>query len=192
MKPFHRSLLALSALPLLTNCAEAPADPQEAFFDALSAHCGQAFAGELVSDDAADDDLRGKPMVMHVRECTETELRIPFHVGEDRSRTWVLTKGGGAITLKHDHRHEDGEEDVLTQYGGTTDTKGSAARQQFPVDQYSIDLFNRENIPASTVNVWAMDVVSNEMFAYELSRPNRFFRVEFDLTTPVETPPAPW
>jgi hypothetical protein len=30
------------------------------------------------------------------------------------------------------------------------------------------------------------------MFAYELRRPNRHFRVEFDLTRPVPAPPPPW
>ena len=29
---------------------------------------------------------------MHVRDCSERELRIPFHVGDDRSRTWVVTR----------------------------------------------------------------------------------------------------
>jgi hypothetical protein len=30
------------------------------------------------------------------------------------------------------------------------------------------------------------------VFAYELRRPARFFRVEFDLTRPVAPAPAPW
>jgi len=30
------------------------------------------------------------------------------------------------------------------------------------------------------------------MFAYELSRPGRLFRVEFDLTVSVPPPPPPW
>ena len=37
----------------------------------------------------------------------------------------------------------------------------------------------------STTNVWAMEVWPNRMFAYELRRANRHFRVEFDLTRPV-------
>ncbi len=40
----------------------------------------------------------------------------------------------------------------------------------------------RENIAASTQNVWAMEAEPGRAFAYELRRPGRFFRVEFDLT----------
>jgi len=55
----------------------------------------------------------------------------------------------------------------------------------FPVDAFSIDLFNAGNAAVSTTNVWAMEVHPGRMFAYELRRPNRHFRVEFDLTKPV-------
>jgi hypothetical protein len=30
------------------------------------------------------------------------------------------------------------------------------------------------------------------LFAYEMARPNRFFRIEFDTSAPVDAPPAPW
>jgi hypothetical protein len=33
------------------------------------------------------DDFGGRVLVMHVRECGERELKIPFDVGENRSRT---------------------------------------------------------------------------------------------------------
>jgi hypothetical protein len=55
---------------------------------------------------------------MHVRTCSENALRIPFHVGDDHSRTWVITRTENGLRLKHDHRHEDGSEDAVTQYGG--------------------------------------------------------------------------
>ena len=88
------------------------------------------------------------------------------------------------------HRHEDGSEDAVTQYGGDSGAV-TAMRAEFPVDAYSIDMFQREGLTASVTNVWAMEITDN-MFAYELSRENRFFRVEFDLTEPVPAPPAPW
>src|SRR3546814_4180552 len=59
-------------------------------------------------------------------------------------------------SLKHDHRHADGSEDVLTMYGGDTDAPGSAVRQEFPVDAESIALFEREGSEASVTNTWAM------------------------------------
>ena len=67
----------------------------------------------------------------------------------------------------------------------------SASRAEFPVDQFSIDMFNREGLTASVTNVWAVEI-DEDMFAYELARENRFFRVEFDLATPVDAPPPPW
>jgi len=71
------------------------------------------------------------------RRCDETQLQIPFHVGEDASRTWLITKTGSGLSLKHDHRHSDGTEDTLTQYGGHTVDAGWAQVQSFPADQYS-------------------------------------------------------
>lgn len=178
----------------LGACATAPqaASPQDEFFANLGALCGQAFAGRVVTNDAADAAFASERLVMHVRECSEDAIRVPFHVGADRSRTWVVTRTETGLRLKHDHRHEDGSEDALTQYGGDTVAGGSTARQEFPADDFSKTLFRANDIPASAENVWAMEVRPGETFAYELRRPNRFFRVEFDLTAPVEPPPPPW
>jgi hypothetical protein len=171
--------------------AEAPS-PQGEFFARLSALCGQAFAGRVVSTDAADASFASQPLVMHVRACNAETIRVPFHVGENRSRTWVISRNGVGLRLKHDHRHEDGAEDTLTQYGGDTVNAGSAERQDFPADDYSKQLFAANNIPASVENIWTIEVSPGVLFAYELRRPNRHFRVEFDLTHPVPAPPPPW
>ena len=152
--------------------------------DQLLAMCGKTLEGRIVSPPVpADADFVGKRLVMHVRDCSPTEMRIPFHVGDDRSRTWVITRTSTGLQLKHDHRHQDGTEDKLSQYGGETVTPGTARRQEFPADQLSKDLFVRENIPQSTANVWAMEVAAPGFFAYELRRPNRYFRVEFGPAT---------
>jgi hypothetical protein len=184
-----------AAAPFADGGATAPADD---FLAALAGHCGQAFAGRIVANEptpSTPDAFEGKPLVMHVRGCDEPsrELRVPFHVGDDRSRTWVLTRTATGLRLKHDHRHEDGSEDVLTQYGGDTRDAGSARRQTFPADAESIALFRREGSAASVTNTWAMEIEPGRRFLYELSRPGgRLFQVEFDLTTPVTVPPAPW
>lgn len=185
----------LPALAALSACAavEPAASPQDQFFRRLSALCGKAFEGRIASPPVeADSAIAGKRLVIHVRECRSDEIRIPFHVGEDRSRTWVVTRTASGLRLKHDHRHEDGSEDKLTRYGGDTVAPGSAARQEFPADAESKALFQRENIPQSIANVWAMEVEPGRLFAYELRRTNRFFRVEFDLGRPVSAPPPPW
>ena len=176
-----------AALMALSACATAPArvSPQDAFFANLKALCGQTFAGRVVTTDAADADFARSRLLMHVRDCTANEVRIPFRVGENRSRTWVITRTADGVRLKHDHRHEDGTEDELSQYGGDTTNPGTATRQEFPVDAFSRDLFTRRNATVSNTNVWAVEVQPNRVFAYELRRPNRHFRVEFDLSQPV-------
>lgn len=170
--------------------------PQEAFFERLSALCGQAFAGRVAVDTpapAGTDPFAGKPLVMHVRECNERSVRIPFHVGDDRSRTWVVTRIGGGLRLKHDHRHADGGSDAVTMYGGDTVGAGTASRQQFPVDAQSQAMFSREGRTVSNTNVWALEIEPARVFVYELARPGgRLFRVEFDLGKPVPLPPTPW
>jgi hypothetical protein len=181
------------ALLALGGCASVSRDEPDRFFDRLAALCGQAFEGRIASPPVATDaSFAGKRLVMHVRDCSADTIRIPFQVGDDRSRTWVVTRSAAGLRLKHDHRHEDGSEDRLTQYGGDTVAPGTARRQEFPVDQYSKDLFVRENSAASISNVWAMEIEPAQFFAYELRRPGRFFRVDFDLERPVAPPPPPW
>ncbi len=184
-------IFSISALVLLTGCVPQQAEPPEDFFNKLSAHCGKAYAGKVISNDAVDADWAKETLVMHLRDCSDTEIKIPLHVGENRSRTWIISKSDGFLTLKHDHRHEDGKPDAVTMYGGTTDEPGTYARQAFPVDQYSIDMFIREGLDASVTNTW-MITVEDDSFTYALSRENRDFRAKFDLTKPVETPPAAW
>jgi hypothetical protein len=91
--------------------------------------------------------------------------------------------------LKHDHRHEDGSEDEVTQYGGDTAGPGSAQVQEFPADTATALL-----IPAAATNVWTVEVHPDRIFAYALRREgtDRRFRIEFDLTRPVPPPPTPW
>jgi len=181
-----------SPLPLYVT------EPSAQFFSNLQPLCGKAYAGRITANQPASttpDPFEGKALVMHVRGCSDPtrEIRIPFHVGDDHSRTWVLTRTGTGLRLKHDHRHEDGSADAVTMYGGDTDEPGSTQRQAFPVDADSIVMFEREGLAASVTNTWAMELVPGKTFVYELSRPNgRLFRVEFDLTAPVELPPAPW
>ena len=171
--------------------------PADSFMTRIAQHCGQAYAGRIIANEpeADDDPFAGKKLVMHVRDCSEREIRIPFHVGDDHSRTWILTRTEEGLRLKHDHRHEDGSEDAVTMYGGDTVSDGSERRQEFPVDEESVELFEREGLTESVKNVWAMEIEpGDDRFVYELARPGteRLFRVEFDLSTPVAEPPAPW
>jgi opacity protein-like surface antigen len=182
-------LLAVVAFFASTAAVAALPPEQEQFWAALRALCGKAFAGKVVEGTAASDaQFAQQELVMHVRACGKDEIRIPFHVGANRSRTWVITRTATGLRLKHDHRHEDGAEDKITHYGGDTDSAGSAKRQDFPADPHTAAL-----IPAAKTNVWSISV-DEKTFAYGLRREaeGRRFRVEFDLTRPVAAPPPPW
>lgn len=181
---------------ILSGCATVPAaSPADEWYAQLSTLCGGAWEGRVVSTDPADSSFVGQRLVMHARQCTDDEIRITFHVGNDRSRTWVISRTAGGFALKHDHRHEDGTPDALTMYGGKSRGAGTAGRQEFPADAESIAMFTAQGRSASIRNVWAVEV-NETAFAYELRRPpgpgQRFFRVEFDLNRSVTPPPPPW
>lgn len=181
----------LAALALCLGCARAatPPSPQDEFWASLQAICGQAFAGTVAEAPAGDTTFAGRELVMHVRSCEENQVRIPFHVGEDRSRTWVVSRTDSGLRLKHDHRHADGSEDAITQYGGDTAEPGQAGRQEFRADSLTAVL-----IPAAATNVWTLEVEPGSRAAYALRREgtDRRFRIEFDLSRPLPSPPPPW
>ncbi|BDW81271.1 hypothetical protein MACH24_07090 [Erythrobacter sp. Dej080120_24] len=225
MKTFTHTRALCAALVALSLAAcsggEAPvedgageaadATPQDEFWAALSSHCGKAYSGALVSDDAADADMAGAEMVMAVAECSADRIAVPFHIRQadgtwDRSRTWLITRNdAGGLRLKHDHRHEDGESDAVTMYGGDTapGDMGTARVQSFPVDAESVAMFEREGLTASVTNVWTVEVdpagTEGGTYAYQLKRTveggapeDRLFRVEFDLSEEAEMPPPAW
>jgi hypothetical protein len=165
------------------------AEPRDVFWSRMQTLCGHAFGGRLTESSPADSVVRRSALVMHVRNCTPTEIRIPFHVGADRSRTWVLTRSATGFRLKHDHRHADGTEDAITQYGGDTRDSGSFGRQEFHADAHTAAL-----IPAAGTNVWTLEIEPGQRFVYALRRvgTDRRFRVEFDLVKHVASPPPPW
>ncbi len=164
---------------------------QDAFFMQLSKLCGKAFQGKISVDTAGSKDFANKTLIMHVRECNSTTVKVPFHVGDDASRTWVITKTGSGLSLKHDHRHKDGSSDKLTMYGGHTSDAGWANVQSFPADAPTQEMFTRQGIPQSNTNIWQLFIYP-ETFSYRLIREGREFRVDFDLTKDVAKPKAPW
>ncbi|MFP8487535.1 hypothetical protein ACKGJO_00405 [Gracilimonas sp. Q87] len=162
--------------------------PSDIFWNNLSEQCGKAFIGEVL-EAPADDDFRNQELVMHVFSCDEEIINIPFSVGEDRSRTWILTKIGDRIQLKHDHRNEDGSEDEVTMYGGTSSNTGLSNLQTFPADQGTADL-----IPAAASNIWWIEVEPDEYFTYNLRRigTDRYFSIRFSFDNETETPLPAW
>lgn len=150
-------------------------DPKAQFFARLAAMCGATFEGASVFPRDAGDAFAGKKLVAHVASCTENEVRVPFIVGADRSRTWVFRKTAAGLELKHDHRHEDGTPDEQTMYGGMASDKGSGSAQSFEADAYTAKL-----IPAASTNVWTVTLAPDgKSMSYYLERDARpRFRAE--------------
>jgi hypothetical protein len=135
-------------------------DDVSVFWNGLQTLCGKAFEGKVAAAPADDKTFAGKKLVMHVRSCEKNRIRIPFFVGDDKSRTWVLTRKKDRILLKHDHRHEDGKPDKVTMYGGLTTNSGSPTRHVFPADDETFKV-----IAAAATNVWWIDLVANDYFS---------------------------
>jgi hypothetical protein len=86
----HTVLFAISLTMLLVACSgEDPEPPaagsenaQDAFWASLQTLCGQAFTGTLVEMSPPDTSFAGKVLVMHVRECQDSVVRVAFLVGD--------------------------------------------------------------------------------------------------------------
>ncbi len=200
ISPMRLAILVIASLGLLLGTGpvhaqqelladsqhELPAE-QDAFWSSILELCGQAF--ERVD----------APFVMHVRQCYADEIRIPVHVHDEeeedwnRSRTWILTRTDEGLRLKHDHRYPDGSEEEVTQYGGDTEEVGTEGIQTFPADAFTREVIG-ELVPGAVRNIWRMEITPGEVFSYRLTRStfDDALRWAFDLTEPVEPPPAPW
>ena len=74
-------------------------------------------------------------------------------------------------------------------YGGWTTNAGLATRQVFPADEETFNV-----IPAAAPNVWWIELVPGDYFAYNLRRmgSERYFSIKFDLKTVVAPYADPW
>lgn len=179
------SILFLFAFIFITQAQEK--SPASEFWERLQAHCGKAYEGTLELPEE-DEAFGGKRLVMHVRSCSEGVIKIPFFVGDDKSRTWILTYENDRIALQHDHRHQDGTEDDINFYGGITTSIGQAGIQIFSADAHT-----QKIIPAASTNVWWI-TIDETTFTYNLRRLGtaRVFKVVMDLSKTIDTPDAPW
>lgn len=159
----------MAVLLLTTACQHKPDNAKTAFFNNLSSLCEKVFVGYSTYPEDPAHDFAGKLLVANFSECSDSEVRVKFVVGEDHSRTWVITKSDQGLLLKHDHRHEDGTPDEVTNYGGWANNKGNTWQQHFEADQETADL-----IPAASTNVWmlAFDPKS-QVLTYDLKRHNK-------------------
>ena len=141
---------------------------QTAFFHNIKQMCGQSFEGATQFPDSPDHPLVGKRLVITIDSCGDKEIRIPFQVGEDKSRTWILKLDEKGLLFKHDHRHPDGTPDEVTMYGGWAEAEGTAYRQRFPADADT-----RKLIPEAATNVWLIEIDKEKQeIVYYLERHN--------------------
>jgi len=180
------TLLAVPAALALAACASmGDPIPATAFMANLRGLCGHSYAGHVAQSEAVDASYRDLPMTMGPVACSVREVRIPYAIGPDASRTWVISREGRGLRLRHLHQPADGSVDPVSDYGGVTTTAGTAESQDFPIDAASKALVTRQGLMSSVDNVWTVEVHPGASFAYVLRRPDRHLRVEFDLTRPL-------
>ncbi|TVQ92846.1 MAG: hypothetical protein EA393_02990 [Bacteroidetes bacterium] len=188
-------ILLLPAL-LLTFCGPGPqqeeqtvtdheqmlSENERAFLNNLASLCGNSFRGQETYMQEGRESWADRDMVMHVTICEDDYVHIPFHMDEDRSRTWMFINEDGRLRFRHDHRYEDGTPEELTMYGGYSDGTGNAFRQHFPADEYTIDLL------VDTLNREWHVVLDEDLsnFSYRLLYHGEIvFQADFDLTAPL-------
>lgn len=182
----YLSLLLLLVSTTSTSLAQ-NTSPSLVFWENLKKHCGKSYEGEIIAG-AENDTFKGKTLKMQVLSCENNVIKIPFYVGEDKSRTWVFTLIGDKILLKHDHRHEDGSSDKVTMYGGKSTNVGQAELQMFPADEETTLM-----LPLAATNVWWVGL-KEDSFMYNLRRigSERYFSVKFNLAKPINLDWRPW
>lgn len=139
---------------------------ESAFFQTLAERCGDVYYGQTIYPDDPEHELYGAELKMTIESCTENEIRIPFQVNDDRSRTWILTLSDEGLLFKHDHRYEDGTPHDLTNYGGWATSGGAPSLMSFPADSETAEM-----LPEAATNVWTMELdLENNQFTYFLER----------------------
>ena len=162
-------LAACAALCLSACVATAPRqtpNPGAQYMATLKSLCGQRFEGAMTYAIDPKHAFANKVLVASFAKCSDTEVRIPLLVGEDASRTWVITRTAAALELRHDHRHTDGTPDAETMYGGMVSGPGTPLSQSFFADAYTAKL-----IKGALTNVWTIILSEdNNTLTYHLER----------------------
>ena len=164
----------------LTSC-EHKSKTKLDFLYNFGQYCGQTFEGKTIFPDDPGDDFAGKKLIMKVEKCTKNEIRVPFQVGENTSRTWIISRTNNGLLLKHDHRHADGTPDELTMYGGYENKNLSNTNM---TASFAADDATAKMLPEAKTNVWTMSFdEQNKQFIYSLTRHDKpRYKAIFDMT----------
>ena len=137
---------------------------EESFWNALTEQCTHIFTGQSSYPDNPEDSFYGKKLVANFSNCTDTQIQVPFHVGDNKSRTWIFTKlDNGKLQLKHQHLHDDGSADEVSNYGGISDGGEISINGQLKTMHvhFPADDFTKQLIPEASTNVWTIELISN-------------------------------
>nr|MBS0036942.1 hypothetical protein [Saprospiraceae bacterium] len=157
-------------------------DIHSVFLENLRNLCGHSYMGKaLYPLNEPDHPFADQPIIVSFSVCEEDTIHMPLQVGEDMSRTWMLTLTDEGLLLKHDHRHKDGTPEELTMYGGYATDEGTEWSQFFPADEETADM-----LPEATTNVWNMVInEEDETFEYILHRHGELrFHAAIDISKP--------
>jgi hypothetical protein len=160
------AVLALALSACASSTPPKVDDARDQYMAALNSLCGQRFEGAMTYAIDPKHAFAHKLLVANFAKCSDTEVRVPLLVGEDHSRTWIISRSAAGLDLRHDHRHADGTPDAETMYGGMTNTAGTALSQSFFADAYTAKL-----IKGSVTNVWTISLSADKnTLTYHLDR----------------------
>ncbi len=157
-------------------------EQHQAFFNNLASLCGQSFQGDQIYRSHHGESWSDRAMIMYVTVCEDDHIHIPFHVDDDKSRTWMFLAEDGQLRFRHQHLHEDGTHEDGSMYGGYANDEGNAYVQYFPADEFSAGV-----IEDGGGNLWIVSIDENmTYFSYRLDRDGeKRFEIVFDLTQPL-------
>ncbi len=179
-------LIAAFAMLALAACGgpSGPGDvggvPDGAFWKTLQPACGKLLPGDMLSRRSADRDWRRAGVSLDVVECSREGVRMVLAVGDDRSRSWILTPQDGGILFRIDRAEGTGP--GVTGYGGLSTEGADAMRQIFPTDDVTKEIFTERNLVLALDNVWSLtlDPESGHL-TYEVERTSGGRKMRFDL-----------
>ena len=152
------------------------------FFNELKEYCGYSFEGETIYPVDKDHLLTTASLEIEFDTCSDSVLRIPFHINDESTRVWIISvTDRGNLKLQHEHLRDDNLADDGNLYGGFADDSGTRYQQRFPADAETIGMY-----PDAKTNVWSIeiDTLANSLI-YDLKRNNeQRFRASFDLSKP--------
>jgi hypothetical protein len=193
---YKKIILMLSFAIIVISCTQRPtvektretspqpvlSENEKSFLNNLSSLCGNSYAGKETYIEPGRESWADKKFIMHVTVCEPHKVHIPFHLDEDRSRTWMFLTEEHGLRFRHDHRHEDGTPEDQTLYGGYADGSGTAYIQRFPADDYTNAMLDDDH--ARQWNIILAEDLSTMTYQL-LYQGELIFEAQFDLSRPI-------